>query len=450
MPAPASWECGPVSRAECTRVSCAELYGVGGPEHASQPKGRATLGGMTQALRQWAEDLRLDEEPAQSDGAGTEQVPNNMEESIPFVGINATLTLEGVLDVPERSFSCPLGNGHNRYRALSLLEGVLLTQPSRVAGMSVLPLDDSTRGEAVPVLINTLLDAHGYSGSRVRAEQFAEEYTRRRPVVVCIVDDLRADDLRQARETMDENAFAIASLLSVQRNASATPVAGFAENVNDPSDARGWLNVGSYPGNRAGGFISGENQGDTFYRFEALRNDGRLQLWLTLHRDALNEPRDDFRFFRYFNVLEALGREMFGSITPLVNSLGESLMTEDRKPATTYTARGKVYALLDHLAAVTHTSQLGWCVEPETSLWSDIRIWTAIRDAVAHDGGLRPDVGNRVDGAKVLSERFDDTTLSFLGPYLRQISDASSSAILALLDGHLTFPSTPTVEETAN
>jgi hypothetical protein len=153
----------------------------------------------------------------------------------------------------------------------------LLTRRLRVAGIEAVPIGPSPRGRDIPELLNRLLEEFG-SGSRVQPSTWAEEYAKRRPMVVCVVRRIQADNHEEASAVASEHVALLGSLLSIQRGASATALSGVVEGSADSRAFGGWINTSSYAGNLLGGFVSGESQTDTWSRFNAVRDDPRLEL----------------------------------------------------------------------------------------------------------------------------------------------------------------------------
>jgi hypothetical protein len=339
----------------------------------------------------------------------------------------------------------PLGTEGNRYRAVLLAEGVLLSGPLQIPGMVVKPLSNSTRGADLAQIMNDVL-AQLNLHTRVLPQLWVNEHRTRRPTLVFTADDVRAPDVRRAVQTVFEVAEDVLALLALQRDAAPALLAGIIESTDvDPPQGAGWIGLSPYRGNLMGGFISGESQAAFVSLHEGLHRDPRLRLWLSLHHDALAEERWDFRVFRHFNLLETISREMFGEGSAVVRFDGSPIIGGDGKPVTTSSARGKVYALLRWWSEVVSSAEGNLCAPGATSLWDEVGVWVGLRDAVAHDGGYRADSGLRIKSAKRVEPAFARLRAAnpHLAPewaYLRAIQEATKSVVGAFLCGRLISP----------
>lgn len=362
-----------------------------------------------------------------------------------LTGAGATAVMEEVKAEREALYGESIGTGSGCYRGVVLAEGVGLTSDLRVPGLRVIRLTNSTRGVDVAEILNAVLAQLSF-GVRVAPESWAREQERRRPTVVLVAEDVRADSAPHAAETVSRSAADLLGLLALQRDAAPTIVAGMVESVEGhPPECSGWTGVPHYTGNLLGGFISGESQSALVQLYQGLQRDAVLRLWLTMHRDALAEERWDFRFFRHFNLLETMGRRMFGEGAPVVGFDGKPIARGDGQPVTTTTAAGKVFALLKSWSKMTQSAEMNLATRGASSLWDEVQVWVGIRNAVAHDGTYRSDSGDRIASAKRVEHAFERLrTAEPVGDpaahYLRMIQDATKLIVTALLYGKLVLP----------
>ncbi len=346
----------------------------------------------------------------------------------------------------EELYNQPVGIGSGRYRAIVLAEGIRLTTDLRVPGLQIRRLTNSTRGVDVAEILNAVLAQLSFR-VRVAPEHWAEEQEGRRPTIVVVASDVRADIESDAARTVAGAAVDALGLLALQRDAAPTILAGMVESVgDDPPRVSAWSGVPHYGGNLLGGFISGESQSDLVRLHQGLQGDDVLRLWLALHRDALAEERWDFRFFRHFNLLETMGRRVFGEGEPVVGFGGNQIIGGDGKPVTTATAAGKVYALLKSWSDASQSAEMNLATSGATSLWEEVQVWVGIRNAVAHDGAYRPDSGHRIASAKRVERAFERLRVAEpvgepAGHYLRMIQHGTKLIVASFLRGILGLPS---------
>jgi hypothetical protein len=122
-----------------------------------------------------------------------------------------------------------------------------------------------------------------------------------------------------------------------------------------------------------------------------------------MYADALADSRQDYRFFRTFNLLEAIATEVIPRGQVVVNAQGNQLLKSDGKPYTTNEVRGNVFELLKHVARVSGTqlssfatntrvpdpARVNTLVSVAGDLWDELDVWAKIRHAVAHRGTWR-------------------------------------------------------------
>lgn len=363
-----------------------------------------------------------------------------------LTGDAAAAVLRQVRANREALYHQPIGTGSGRYRAIVLAEGIRLTTDLRVPGLEIRRLMDSTRGVDVAEILNAVLAQLAF-GVRVTPESWAKEHEGRRPTIVVVAEDVRADIASDAARTVASAADDVLGLLALQRDAAPTILAGMVESVGvDPPRVSGWSGVPHYGGNLLGGFISGESQSDLVGLYQGLQGDDVLRLWLALHRDALAEERWDFRFFRHFNLLETMARRVLGEGAPVVGFDGIPIIGGDGKPVTTSTAAGKVFALLKLWSERSQSAEMNLATPGAASLWEEVQVWVGIRNAVAHDGAYRADSGERIPSAKRVGRALDrlqaaDPVGEPAGHYLRMIQDGTKLIVAAFLYGRLELPS---------
>lgn len=362
-----------------------------------------------------------------------------VEGSTVLLGAQAKTAHDAIVEQRRARYEVPIGVGDHQWRAVYFVEGILLIGNMRVPGVSIRTIQNSTRGSDIPTLMNSLLRQLGFRLG-VHEVSLVQEYARRRPGLVFVANDLRASTLVEACGVFERTVSNLVALLSLQRDSSGIQVSAFVEGI-DVDEATVWIDTPIYQGNLIGGFISGESQHDIVRRSEALQGDPRLQLWLSLNRDALAESRWDFRFFRLFNLLEVIGRELYGDDTAVVDFQLNRVM-QNGQPVTTRSARAKIYKLVQALSSVVRSAEQNFCVRPHQSFWNEAGVWVGIRDAVAHDGGLRPDSGTRIRSARKVAAAMAVVAAASAGQpestYLMEIRQTVKLLLGAMLDGR--FP----------
>lgn len=283
----------------------------------------------------------------------------------------------------------------SQFGVLILVENIHLTEAQIVPGLSVLPLRSSTLGSEIPAVLNSVLGQLGWSEG-ISAEAWADATRAYNPAAVVHAPCVIADDPEQAGEHVRELAIDLLNLVAFRRGDAPRIVASAVGTVaNGRVSETAFRPEGpGYRGNLLGGFVSGEDPHSLLVQWDAAQRDRRVAFWLSLHASALAEPRWEFRLFRCFSLLEAIGSEVIPSSTPAVDPEGNPRLQDNGKPYTTDHGRVKVHDLLVRVARATEraegsfVSQVAGTVAP--ALWEEVGLWLRIRNQVAH-GGAWPD-----------------------------------------------------------
>jgi hypothetical protein len=288
-------------------------------------------------------------------------------------------------------YDSPLGNpgepGVIEYRALAIVERLLLTSPLRLPGVQVLPsgLGNAASGEAE--LVSALLSRVGF-GSFVQAEWWAKVNSAQRPIALLLFSRVYAGEPASAVELVWRRRDEILDLLALSRGAGGRPLATVLE-APKTGQFRVYAEVDAYRGNLAGGFISGEDQTTLVLWDEAARTDPFLAVALSLLRDAQAESNPDAAYFRFWSLLEVIAGNRIQAKQPVTLLSGSPWIGRDRRLRTTSVAAPRVYELIKrHL--VSRQVDEASSVAPASDLREAVTVWYARRNATAHYGAFRP------------------------------------------------------------
>lgn len=328
--------------------------------------------------------------------------------------------------------------GRNEYRVAFLADGVLNTRSLHIPGVTLFPIKDSTRGSDVPGIFNSLLSQSNWP-SRIDSNTWTSEYSRRRPVVMAVATSVKAKTATSAIQYAYDRVRSFLHLMSLLRGAEPNLISGVAE-INDPSQGwkpeLAWIDGALYGGNLIGGFIAGEDQRSILTSWEAIEVDEKIKLWLSLYSDSNREPRWDFKWFRLFNLLESIGLEKYGDTALVKNFKGATIKKPDSRNilrnVKTKEARGKVYQLVRDASVAASFAESNFCAGTGNDLWDDARIWTDVRNAVAHEGGYR-----ETDAVQNLTTRNQRVNAAFAvqpkDSYLRALDEAVRHVLRMLI-----------------
>jgi hypothetical protein len=136
-----------------------------------------------------------------------------------------------------------------------------------------------------------------------------------------------------------------------------------------------FLTRSSYTGNILTGEISGEKPEILEQYRKRIENDPKARLWADLYREAQKEEHPDFKYFKYWQVLEAMAEDLGDpEADEYIDEEGNSIAdAKDLKE--TGSATKRVFRLLN-------LSRYG----STKAVWDNANKWFALRTAVGHKG----------------------------------------------------------------
>ncbi|MBO1756682.1 hypothetical protein [Allobranchiibius sp. CTAmp26] len=287
-------------------------------------------------------------------------------------------------------YGTPLGKvgaGTIEHRVVILVEGLLLTQPAKLPGWSIQPLSPSLGMEEYRLIVNQVVRDLGWApGDIASVEPWRSQASSAYPLCAAVFPAVWAVTYEDAGRMTEESVRLALALLSANRGAAGRPVVVAIQQrqSNDGVLTKLSLPGAQYLGNLAGGFIAGEDQRFLLDQVRASEKDPIIRLAYELLAEAIPEASVDARYFRYWSILELLSgaRIAPGQVVTLLNG---SPWPGDPN-ATTSAAAPRVY---EYLRSSTTASQDG-AAGPGRSLYEQVRIWYARRNATGHYGRLVP------------------------------------------------------------
>lgn len=190
------------------------------------------------------------------------------------------------------------------------------------------------------------------------------------PAFVACFPRVYAATIDQAMRAADEEVDRLCGVLALHRAAAASK---FATVGRDPrtGQTRYGVHTPRFLGNYATGEIAGESPEVIRQNVDAVRESQRLQMYVSLLREALGEQNRDIAYFRLWNLLEAIitfRDDADGG--PILSRVAELLRE-------TYTAAG------------WSDATFAQCVEHATIDEMTV-IWKRRRNCMAHSGGCSP------------------------------------------------------------
>lgn len=336
------------------------------------------------------------------------------------------------LAAPSASASDPL------WSVAVLAEHVLLTVPTRVPGLRVLPLQRSSNDARLGATADVLTAVAGEIGMLVGgAVRFS---TADRPLALVEAPRLRASTGQEAMQEAALLARRLLDIICLNRGDSPAVLAA-AVGRHQPHGTvvleGGTTLDRRYRGNLLGGFISGESVSVLNRQWSRAQADARISLWLRLLNEALTDARWDYRAFRCFNLIEGISKEVLPKKSPVHDATGfPRLQVDGKSPYTSAQARGAVYLVLQKAGHALPVFRQRDGSTTQADLWDETELWVAIRNEVAHTGSWENSAGQvpsevwRRHNARLLTstQRFE---------VARAIQSAAESVLHAAFGGTL-------------
>lgn len=274
------------------------------------------------------------------------------------------------------------------FRAVALIEGLLLTQNTRVPGIEIYALQQPLGSEQ-----ETISYLSDLAGAMLGFTFTADGHTDRGlPCVALRFSEIRADTSEMAIPFALDSASRMTDLLGFNRHARPQVVALAVVDHEEAGSVHCWVDPArsQYTGNLVGGFVAGESTQDLLLQWSHMQVDARVTLWLSQVNDARAERRWEYRVLRYFNLLEGMAKGSLGVRANVLDAQGQQLFQANGRTYTTKEARGAVYMVIAGLCRLRgDISEDSFC--GHTPLWELCQHWTTVRNQVAHAGAWDSD-----------------------------------------------------------
>lgn len=150
----------------------------------------------------------------------------------------------------------------------------------------------------------------------------------------------------------------------------------------------------SYAGNLLTGGLSGESPESLKQFIESLEKNDFLRFLVSLHKETLNEKNTDYKFLRYWSILEVLAESknypLCKRITPLEDFDGNPLFEKlnEEFVIDENTNQKKFIKVKNSICIVYNLFKEHGFGNPYDNL-NKVKIWIALRDSVAHFGSIQ-------------------------------------------------------------
>lgn len=284
----------------------------------------------------------------------------------------------------DQEFTSGFGNsGSKQYLGLVFVKDCLITRRMRLGKYEIIPFEGLTCNDELNLIQSFLIQASlnpltNVSDVLTRAQQG-------QPTIVIYFPKIITDSVDKAGQLIEDEVRTLGDLLTIYRNSYASI---FGSVLVDLQTNQSYFKIltPNYRGNLLGGSISGEDPRAVRDRMNKAKTSSTLQLYLALYKEALQETRTEFQYFRYWNLIETIARSKGYVGHPLRDWAGNILKNrqgQDRQ------IQDEAEPLVSELlrSELNISNQIFATGLSQGLITQMIPIWYRHRNCVVHGGG---------------------------------------------------------------
>jgi len=240
------------------------------------------------------------------------------------------------------------------------------------------------------------------------SEQVDLQTQQNNPISVAHFPKIDCDTIEEAQSFTEKRVNSFLKSMSLIRGAVGEAFDFIIVNLTNGEGLR-LSHSNSYIGNLLTGGLSGEQPESLSKYINSIENNNFYEFLVALHREALREQSEDYKFLRYWSILEILAEsknyrtgktetelEDFDG-NPLYETVDGNFVINER------TGEPKVIKEKNAIAIVYNLFKEHKWGQPHDKL-NQIKTWIYLRDSVAHFGSIQNYSHLRNDKAKFLLE----------------------------------------------
>jgi hypothetical protein len=354
--------------------------------------------------------------------------------------IDARVT--AVREAREREFLSGLGlsggtPGARDYGVLIFVKDCLLTRHMRLGQYEVISFGGLGVSDEVTLVQEYLRAYTEESMPDDIARTLADKGKTQQPSFVAHFPLVRALSPSDAATCAHNEVLVLCGVLAVTRRAYPSVFAALVLDL-ETHQWNPWVNTRNYTGNLLGGSISGEDPRTTRKHSERARGDERIQLYLSLYRDALDAVEPEAKYFRLWSLLEVMAAQRVPKRDALLD-WGGSPAPVPNGSKYRHNIRSKDELVFEYLRQTVGRSHVNFNYgsQVKQSDWRDlVTIWYAHRNCLAHDGGCRPHDAAQCDQSPARVKcraAHDEVSAAVLDHYLSILVDTVQDALYSEL-----------------
>jgi hypothetical protein len=280
----------------------------------------------------------------------------------------------------------PQEQGTKEYEGFVFVKNCLITMRMKLGRYEITPFrhlpftDESTLIQtfANSINIGLLIKQNAFKGS-----------INLQPVFIAHFPKIYAHTVEEAGDIIEQETKSLSDLLSIHRSSYGSI---FGTIIIDIAEKKPFYRIITpwYSGNLLGGIVSGENHIQIKREINKIKNNTQLQLYLSLYTDILLEEKNDFMFFRCWNLLETIANSKNFIGKPLLDAQGNPQYKG--KKLEKIKKDNAVQLVFELIRVTNNTFNDGMLAN---ILQNDkVRIWYRRRNCIAHRGGCFPNDTN--------------------------------------------------------
>lgn len=220
--------------------------------------------------------------------------------------------------------------------------------------------------------------------------KFASAAARENPAAVALFPLVRASTRDDAIVLIERHLEPFLNVLAAERGGYPTAVAAALTNLQ--SGEKGLIPLSPrYRGSILGGEMGGEDSPHLRWLAGVLRDQPDLALYLRLFRQAREERRFEFAYFRLWSLLETMARELVAPGEYRVDWKNALITNKQGRPVKVGTQASPLVTQLIRRSFAGDVSHVWDVAGQRISLDDLVPIWYRHRNCVGHRGRCSPD-----------------------------------------------------------
>jgi len=275
------------------------------------------------------------------------------------------------------------------FTSITFIKGLLTSKRIRFDRYEILPFrgldltDENT-------LVNEFFEIQKDFGLKFNYEDEVKKKARRdNPVTILYFPKLIAPDENAVLDFCNKKVQSLLLAMSLARGANGELFDTIIYN-NQTKQASKFSYALNYIGNILTGNLSGENYESISNYVKGIESNSFLTFLVSLHKEAIAERNPNFKYVRYWQILETLSESKnFDESEDLLDFEEKPIKNRDGKNKKVKGSVGSIYKLIkDHKIKVGMAESNPHDGKDPITLWEMVNYWHALRNAVAHFGSI--------------------------------------------------------------